>query len=154
MHKITSFYKLLTDNAEKYKDKTAILYDTYDVSYSQFMEDAIKKALHLKQYEGKRIALCGPASYRWIVNLFGIVMAGKDAILVDFFLPHNERSRMLKNIKTDYILSSTNQYILADEHAIIISGAEDDNGFDIDDYDKDTIEGNILLFTATASESD
>ena len=105
MHKITSFYKLLTDNAEKYKDKTAILYDTYDVSYSQFMEDAIKKALHLKQYEGKRIALCGPASYRWIVNLFGIVMAGKDAILVDFFLPHNERSRMLKNIKTDYILS-------------------------------------------------
>ena len=100
MHKITSFYKLLTDNAEKYKDKTAILYDTYDVSYSQFMEDAIKKALHLKQYEGKRIALCGPASYRWIVNLFGIVMAGKDAILVDFFLPHNERSRMLKNIKT------------------------------------------------------
>ena len=154
MHKITSFYKLLTDNAEKYKDKTAILYDTYDVSYSQFMEDAIKKALHLKQYEGKRIALCGPASYRWIVNLFGIVMAGKDAILVDFFLPHNERSRMLKNIKTNYILSSTNQYILADEHAIIISGAEDDNGFDIDDYDKDTIEGNILLFTATASESD
>ena len=127
MQEITSFYKLLTDNADKYKDRTAILYDTYDVSYNNFMEDAVKKAMHLKQYAGKRIALCGPTSYRWIVNLFGIVMAGKDAILVDFFLPHDERSSLLERIKTDYILSSTNQYILADEHAIIIAGADHDN---------------------------
>lgn len=154
MQEITSFYKLLTDNADKYKDRTAILYDTYDVSYNNFMEDAVKKAMHLKQYAGKRIALCGPTSYRWIVNLFGIVMAGKDAILVDFFLPHDERSSLLERIKTDYILSSTNQYILADEHAIIIAGADHDNEVDIQDYDKNTREGNILLFTATADESD
>ena len=63
MQEITSFYKLLTDNADKYKDRTAILYDTYDVSYNNFMEDAVKKAMHLKQYAGKRIALCGPTSY-------------------------------------------------------------------------------------------
>lgn len=154
MQGITSFYKLLTDNADKYKDKTAILYDTYNVSYNKFMEDAVKKAMHLKQYAGKRIALCGPASYRWIVDLFGIVMAGKDAILVDFFLPQDERNSLLERIKTDYILSSTNQYILADEHAIIIAGADQDNEVDIQDYDKNTSEGNILLFTATEEESD
>ena len=154
MQEITSFYKLLTDNVKKYEDKTAILYDTYDVSYRQFMEDAIKKAMHLKHYEGKRIALCGPASYRWIVNLFGIVMAGKDAILVDFFLSQDERNSILERIKTDYILSSTNQYILADEQAIIIAGADHDNDADIEDYDKNTQEGNILLFTATEDESD
>ena len=61
------------------------------------------------------------------LGIAGIVMAGKDAILVDFFLPHDERSSLLERIKTDYILSSTNQYILADEHAIIIAGADHDN---------------------------
>ncbi len=153
MHKITSFYNLLLDNAKKYGDKTAILYDTYDVSFAQLKEDAIKKALHLKKYPGKRIALCGPASYRWIVNLFGIIMAGKDAILVDFFLPHEERERILKQIHTDYILTSTNQYILADSHAIMIPGAEQEDVVSVDDY-KECTEGEILLFTATETQSD
>ena len=154
MSKITSFYKLLNNNVKKHPDKMAILYDTYDVSYENFLDDCIKKANHLKKFPGKRISLYGPASYRWIVNLFGIIMSGKDAVLLDFFLPHSEREKLLERVNTDYVLTSTNQYILADNNAIMIPGAEKEEGNTEWDVDEACGEGNILMFTATSKESD
>lgn len=153
MGESNSIYELLGSNAEKYPGKTAVLYDTFAVTYDKLFEDAVKKAIHLQKFEGKRIALYGPASYRWIVNLFGIILAGKDVVLLDFFLPQQERVRLLEKVNVDYILSSTNQYILADSRAIIIKDADKD---DVDGlvYDETTKEGNVLMFTATADESD
>ena len=58
--------------------------------------------------------------------MFGTILAGKDVMLVDFFLPQNTRNDILKKVGVDYILSSTNQYILADNEAIIITDAEKD----------------------------
>jgi long-subunit acyl-CoA synthetase (AMP-forming) len=85
--------------------------------------------------------------------MFGTILAGKDAILVDFFLPQDVRVRLLSRIGIDYILSSTNQYILSDQYASIILNAEKDdvNGME---YDENIQEGNILTITATAEESD
>lgn len=153
MQKITSFYQLLEENAERQPDKTAVLYDTLAVSYRDLLEDVQKKALHLQRFPEKRIALYGPASYRWIVNMLGLIIAGKDAVLVDFFLPHEMRQQLLKKIGVDYILSSTNQYILADQEAIIIPNADKDEVEGLT-YDKNTQEGNIIMFTATPDESD
>ena len=48
MEKLNSFYKMLKNNAEKYPNKEAIIYDTM-------------KALHLKRFTGNRIALYGPS---------------------------------------------------------------------------------------------
>ena len=73
MEKLNSFYKMLKDNAEKYPDKEAIVYDTMTITYSKLFEDVCRKALHLMRFEGSRIALYGPASYRWIVNMFGTI---------------------------------------------------------------------------------
>lgn len=147
-----SIYGLLSESAVKYGKKTAVLYDTFAVSYEKLLSDVTNKAIHLQHYQGKRIALYGPASYRWIVNLFGIILSGKDVVLVDFFLPGKERESLLEKAGVDYILSSTNQYILADSHAIMIQGAEKD---DVEgSYNADTQEGNVLVFTATADESD
>ena len=84
MEKLNSFYKMLKNNAEKYPNKEAIIYDTMTISYSKLFEDVCKKALHLKRFTGNRIALYGPSSYRWIVNMFGIILAGKDVMLVSF----------------------------------------------------------------------
>lgn len=153
MDKITSFYQLLEENAKSHPDKTAVLYDTFAASYRDLFKDACHKAIHLQRFPGKRIAIYGPASYRWIVNMLGIILAGKDAVLVDFFLPQDMRKRLLKKIGIDYILSSTNQYILADEEAIIIANADKDEVEGLT-YQKRTAEGNILMFTATPDESD
>jgi long-subunit acyl-CoA synthetase (AMP-forming) len=151
--KMSKFYELLEGAAAEYKEGTAVLYDTYSVTYERLFRDVVNKALHLQRFEGSRIALYGPASYRWIVNFFGIVLAGKDVVLLDFFLPHEERVSLLKKVNVDYILSSTNQYILADENAIIIPGAQKD---DVEGlvYDASGQEGNVIMFTATGNESD
>lgn len=127
MAQYKSFYKLLESLADKYNDKAAVLYDTFEVSYRKLFDDSVKKALHLQHFDGNRIAIYGPASYRWIVNLFGTVLAGKDAALVDFFIPHDIRFKMIEKIDADYVLCSTNQYILSDANGIIINGAENDN---------------------------
>lgn len=145
---------MLKNNAEKYPNKEAIIYDTMTISYSKLFEDVCKKALHLKKFTGNRIALYGPSSYRWIVNMFGIILAGKDVMLVDFFLPQNTRNDILKKVGVDYVLTSTNQYILADSNAIMIPDAEKDDveGFV---YDEDSaVEGNILMLTAVPQECD
>ena len=152
MQDTNSIYGLLKESAQKYAEKTAVLYDTFAGSYEKLFRDVTNKAIHLQHFEGKRVALYGPASYRWIVNLFGIILAGKDVVLVDSFLPHKERESLLEKVGVDYILSSTNQYILADSHAIMIPGAEKD---DVEGaYDTNTPEGNVLVFTATDKESD
>lgn len=153
MRNMNSIYGLLEENARQYPEKTAVLYDTFAVTYQKLFADVTKKAIHLQRFEGNRIALYGPASYRWIVNLFGIILAGKDVVLVDFFLPQQERAGLLEKIKVDYILSSTNQYILADHHAIIIQDADKDDVEGLS-YRKETKEGNVLMFTATDQESD
>lgn len=153
MEKITSFYQLLEENAKIHPDNTAVLYDTFAANYKSLFEDVVKKALHLQRFPGKRMALYGPASYRWIVNMLGIILAGKDAVLVDFFLPQEMRSLLLKKIGVDYTLSSTNQYILADQDGIMIPNADKDNVDDLT-YDTNRVEGNIIMFTATPEESD
>lgn len=153
MENITTFYELLKNRAETYPEKTAVLYDTHAVSYQKLFDDVVKKAMHLSKFNGKQVALYGPSSYRWIVNLFGIILSGKNAVLVDFFLPPDMKVKVLNKVGVDYILSSTNQYILADSTASIIPSAEKD---DVDgaDYEPTVTEGNILLFTATKNECD
>lgn len=154
MEKLNSFYKMLKDSAEKYPDKEAIVYDTMTITYSKLFEDVCRKALHLMRFEGSRIALYGPASYRWIVNMFGTILAGKDVMLVDFFLPQNTRNAILEKVGVDYVLTSTNQYILANSDAIMIPDAEKD---DVDGlvYEADSVnEGNILMLTAVPQECD
>ena len=154
MDKINSFYKMLKYNAEKYPDKEAIIYDTMAITYQKLFEDSYKKALHLMRFEGSRIAIYGPASYRWIVNMFGTILAGKDVMLVDFFLPQNTRNDILKKVGVDYILSSTNQYILADNEAIIITDAEKDEVDGLIYNEENVKEGNILMLTAVPQECD
>lgn len=148
-----TFYNMLKSNAQNRPDAVAIVYDTMKVTYAKFFEDVTKKALHFQKYDGKRIAIFGPASYRWIVNMFGVIVAGRDLVLIDFFLPHDSRVDLLKKTEVSYTLTSTNQYILSDENAIIISSAEKDN---VDGlvYDENTQEGDIIMFTATADECD
>ena len=145
---IRLIHKMLKYNAEKYPDKEAIIYDTMTVTYQKLFEDSYKKALHLMRFEGSRIAIYGPASYRWIVNMFGTILAGKDVMLVDFFLPQNTRNDILKKVGVDYILSSTNQYILADNEAIIITDAEKDEVDGLIYNEENVREGNILMLTA------
>lgn len=79
------FYDFLKEISDTYKDRTAILYDTMEVSFEKLFEDAVKKAIHLMRYDGKSIALYGPLSYRTLVNLFGVLLAGKNAVIIDFF---------------------------------------------------------------------
>lgn len=148
-----SLYNMLKANAALYPDKVAVIYDTINVTYSKLFSDAWRKAVHIQKFEGSRVAVYGPASYRWIVNVLGVVLSGKDVVLVDFFLPQEARNVLLKKTHVDYILSSTNQYILADKNAIIIPNADkDDIGEKV--YDEATSEGNIIMFTATPKESD
>lgn len=154
MEKLNSFYKMLKDNADKYPDKEAIVYDTMSITYSKLFEDACKKALHLMKFPGNRIALYGPASYRWIVNMFGTILAGKDILLVDFFLPQNTRSSILKKVGVDYVLTSTNQYIMADSDAIMLPDAEKDDVTGLVYTAEDVKEGNILMLTAVPQECD
>lgn len=148
-----SFYNMLKKNAEERPDSIAIVYDTITISYAELFEDVKKKALHLQKFEGNRIAIFGPSSYRWIVNMFGILLAGKDLVLIDFFLPQDARKELLLKTKVDYTLTSTNQYILSDAGANIIAKAEKDDVSGLV-YDDATKEGNIILLTATADEDD
>ena len=106
-----TFYNMLKSNAESQPDAVAVVYDTMKVTYAKLFDDVTKKALHFQKFEGKRIAIFGPASYRWIVNMFGTIVAGKELALVDFFLPHDSRVDLLKKTEVNYTLTSTNQYI-------------------------------------------
>lgn len=148
-----SLYNMLKANATLRPDKLAIVYDTFEVSYSMLFEDVKKKALHLSKFEGNRIAIYGPASYRWIVNVFGTILAGKDIVIVDFFLPHAGRDELFSKTNVDYTLSSTNQYILSDVGCNIIAEAEKDDVLGLT-YDESTTEGNFIFFTAIPDESD
>lgn len=157
-----TFYNLLKKSAEKYPDDTAILYDTHAITYSELFKDSCKKAVHFKHFDKKRIALIGPASYRWVVNFFGAVIAGKDVVLLDSFLADAERRILLDKVRPDYILSSTMQYILADSNAEIIQNVHDEeNCSDAEAAsdagiqavpDTSVPEGNILFFTSGTSE--
>lgn len=148
-----TFYSLLKKSAEAYPDSTAILYDTYAITYAGLFSDCCKKAIYFKQFDKKRIALIGPASYRWIVNFFGAIMAGKDVVLLDSFLARAERHILLDKIKPDYILSYTMQYILADSQGLTIRNvSHDEENCDASDFDASVSEGNILFFTSGTSE--
>ena len=153
MLKCTTLYNMLKNNATEFGDKEAILYDTMSVSYKMLFEDAVKKALHLMRYDGKEIAIYGPASYRWIVNVFGTILAGKDAVLIDSFAPANIRQEKLSKVGIDYVLCSTNQYVLSDAGANILPGTEKDDVTGLT-YNAKTCEGNVILFTATAWDGD
>jgi long-subunit acyl-CoA synthetase (AMP-forming) len=153
MAKYDTLYGMLKENAEKWGDKEAILYDTTSISYRRLFEDAVKKAIHLKRFEGKEIAIYGPASYRWVVNFFGTLLAGKDAVLIDFFAPAGIRAQKLSKVGIDYVLCSTNQYILSDASAAIIPNAEKDDVTGLA-YDTSTKEGSLILFTATPEDGD
>lgn len=149
-----TFYGMLKKSAGLYPDKTAILYDTYAITYSELFRDACKKAIHFGQFDRKRIALIGPASYRWIVNFFGAILAGKDVILMDSFLADAERRILLDKVKPDYILTSTMQYILADSNFEIIPNiSHDEKNCDENSFDPTEIpEGRIIFFTSGTSE--
>ena len=147
MLKCMTLYNMLKNNATEFGDKEAILYDTISVSYQMLFEDAVKKALHLLRFEGKEIAIYGPASYRWIVNVFGTILAGKDAVLIDSFAPANIRQEKLSKVGIDYVLCSTNQYVLSDAGANILPGTEKDDVTGLT-YNAKTCEGNVILFTA------
>lgn len=43
MAQYKSFYKLLESLADKYNDKAAVLYDTFEVSYRKLFDDSVKK---------------------------------------------------------------------------------------------------------------
>lgn len=148
-----TFYDFLKGNAQKYTDHTAILYDTLAVTYPQLFHDVCRKAIHLKKFDGKRIALIGPASYRWIVNFFGAVIAGKEIVLLDSFMSRQERRILLNKVKPDYILSSAFQYILSDcTGAMIPNAADDDKNIEGITVEDGTPEGNIILFTSGTCE--
>ena len=93
-----TFYNMLKSNAESQPDAVAVVYDTMKVTYAKLFDDVTKKALHFQKFEGKRIAIFGPASYRWIVNMFGTIVAGKELALVDFFLPHDSSQEVILNL--------------------------------------------------------
>ena len=57
MSECTTFYRMLKDNVDRWGDKEAILYDTISVTYKGLFEDVIKKAIHLKRFEGREIAI-------------------------------------------------------------------------------------------------
>ena len=146
---MNSFYNMLSDIAGKYSDNTAVLYDTFAVTYDTLFEDAKKKALQLSGLPGKRIALYGPSSYRWLVNFLGIILAGKDAVLVNFFLPKREKEKRISSVGCDYTLTSTNQYMISDlEETIIEKGHDAVQG----EYVPDGAEGDVIIFTAHADK--
>lgn len=149
-----TFYGLLKNSACLYPDNTAILYDTYAITYSELFRDACKKAIHFSQFDKKRIALIGPASYRWIVNFFGAILAGKDVVLMDSFLEGAERRILLDKVNPDYILTSTMQYIMADSSFEIIPNiSHDEQNRDEFSFDPDEVpEGRIIFFTSGTSE--
>jgi long-subunit acyl-CoA synthetase (AMP-forming) len=148
-----TFYEMLKANADKWGDKEAILYDTTSITYGTLFEDVVKKAIHLKRFNGHEVAIYGPASYRWVVNFFGTILSGKDAVLIDFFAPANIRGEKLSKVGIDYVLCSTNQYILSDSNAAIIPNAEKDDVTGLS-FNADTPEGHVILFTATAEDGD
>lgn len=86
--------------------------------------------------------------------MFGTILAGKDILLVDFFLPQNTRSSILKKVGVDYVLTSTNQYIMADSDAIMLPDAEKDDVTGLVYAAEDVKEGNILMLTAVPQECD
>lgn len=153
MNKDCFIYNFLEEAAAKWPDKRAIIYDTFEVSYKQLFDDVVRKAIHMQRFVGQRVAIYGPSSYRWIVNMLGTIVSGKDCVLVDFFLPAQVRKDLLAKASVEFILTSTNQYILADKDARIIKNAEKDN---VDGLKLDLKhgEGNILMFTATGGEYD
>ena len=71
MAQYKSFYKLLESLADKYNDKTAVLYDTFEVSYRKLFDDSVKKALHLQHFDGNRIAIYGPDALKKFYETFG-----------------------------------------------------------------------------------
>ena len=81
-----TFYNMLKSNAESSSQTLWLsVCDTMKVTYAKLFDDVTMKAAHFQKFEGKRIAIFGPASYRWIVNMFGTIVAGKELAFVDFF---------------------------------------------------------------------
>ncbi len=147
------FLTLLKTKAVYHGNEDAVIYDTMHASYNQLLEDAQKKAALLEQFPGKRIVLDGPASYRWLVNFFAILISGKDVLLTNFFLPKEEKLFFLKQLKPDYILSSTTQYILRDaDNEPVPNG--DGKGFKKKlEFTEPEKEGNVILLLRNADET-
>ena len=80
-----TFYNMLKNNAQKHPDAVAVVYDTMKVTYAKLFDDVTKKALHFQKFDGERIAIFGQASYRWVVNMFGTIVAGEGLGFFFFF---------------------------------------------------------------------
>lgn len=51
MEKLNSFYKMLKNNAEKYPNKEAIIYDTMTISYSKLLRMYVRKHFTLRDLQ-------------------------------------------------------------------------------------------------------
>ena len=76
MSECTTFYRMLKDNADKWGNKEAVLYDTISVTYKGLFDDVVKKAIHLKRFEGREIAIYDlHHTGGWLISLEQFLLA-------------------------------------------------------------------------------
>ncbi|MFD0706145.1 non-ribosomal peptide synthetase [Photorhabdus akhurstii] len=105
------FHELFEEQAARYPEKTAVVFDGNSLSYRELNKQANQLAHYLIEQKIKPetlVALCIPRSIRAVVALLGIIKAGGAYLPLDPSYPKLRLQYMLEHSEAEFILTETN----------------------------------------------
>ncbi|AWK40830.1 non-ribosomal peptide synthetase [Photorhabdus laumondii subsp. laumondii] len=105
------FHELFEQQAARYPEKIAVIFDGNSLSYQELNKQANQLAHYLIEQKIKPetlVALCIPRSIRAVVALLGIIKAGGAYLPLDPSYPKSRLQYMLEHSEAEFILTETN----------------------------------------------
>lgn len=133
-----SVIEIFEDNARKYPDKTAVIFNDINITYGELNSKANKLANYLVSYKnikkGDKVALILNKSIEHIISILSILKIDATYVTIDPALPIDRIKYMIKNSSTSLVLLDSNciekDKIRKDFNIAI----EDINSIDIEKY--------------------
>ena len=102
-------WQLICEMKCRYENQSAFLYlegeNIRAVSYEDFMWDVLSRTAACSALPQKRIGLWGYNSYTWIVWATGVLLSGKEAILLDANLDSPDLLRLAEYTEVELLLA-------------------------------------------------
>lgn len=134
-----SLFSMLEDAAQKYPDRTAVLYKKQSISYQELYKKACLFAANLERLgfrAGSRIALMLPNLPQTVIAFWGIVRAGGVIVMLNPLYKEKELINNLNDAQAEFIVTTEQLWPTIDRlrtklplHTYILTGESDTMSF-------------------------
>lgn len=122
-----TFYDQLNLLAEKYRDKTAIICEDKNISYSELLSACEKGAVKLIQdglQKGDKVILWGFNCIEWVICFYSVMLAGGTAVLMNYGIHADEAGKLGKKVKASRLLYGKTGAIISTSSALQLAAEE------------------------------